>query len=64
MKRQRREVRRGDNIPPISDYAHWNEDAELMWYEENKYDMEHWDEIVEVDDVQGWEDDGYEADYN
>jgi hypothetical protein len=26
-------------IPPVSDYAHWNEDAELMWYEENKYDM-------------------------
>lgn len=26
-------------IPPISDYAHWNEDAEYMWYQENKYDM-------------------------
>jgi len=27
-------------IPPISDYSHWNEDAEYMWYMENKYDME------------------------
>jgi len=53
--------RRGDDIPPVSDYAHWNEDAELMWYQENKYDMEHADEIVEEDDVQGWEDDAYEA---
>jgi hypothetical protein len=26
-------------VPPISDYAHWNEDAERVWYEENKYDM-------------------------
>jgi len=40
---------RGDFIPPVSDYAHWNEDAERMWYEENKYDMEHWDEPVEDD---------------
>jgi hypothetical protein len=64
MTRQRREVRRGDNIPPVSDYAHWNEEAEAMWYAENKYDMDHADEIVEVDDVQGWEDDGYEADFN
>lgn len=30
---------RGDEIPPVSDYAHYNEDAQLMWYEENKYDM-------------------------
>jgi hypothetical protein len=48
--------RRGDNIPPVSDYAHWNEDAQRMWYEENKYDMAHWDEIVEDDD---WEDASY-----
>lgn len=38
---------RGDFIPPVSDYAHWNEDAQRIWYEENKYDMEHWDEPVE-----------------
>jgi hypothetical protein len=42
--------RRGDNIPPISDYAHWNEDAQRVWYEENKYDMQHADEIIEEDD--------------
>lgn len=30
-----------NGIPPISDYAHWNEDAERIWYEENKYDMLH-----------------------
>ena len=30
-----------NGIPPISDYAHWNEDAALIWYEENKYDMAH-----------------------
>lgn len=53
--------RRGDNIPPISDYAHWNEDAYYMWYQENKYDMEHADEIID-DDI----DDGPdpEPDYN
>lgn len=42
--------RRGDDIPPVSDYSHWNEDAERMWYQENRYDMEHADEIVEFDD--------------
>lgn len=30
----------GRGIPSVSDYAHWNEDAHLMWYQENKYDME------------------------
>lgn len=46
----RRRLRlRGDDIPPVSAYAHWNEDAERVWYEENKYDMEHWDEPVEDD---------------
>ena len=39
--------RRGDNIPPVSDYSHWNEDAEAIWYLENRYDMEHADEIIE-----------------
>lgn len=43
-------TRRGDNIPSVKDYAHWNEDAERIWYEENKYDMEHADEIISYDD--------------
>lgn len=49
-------TRRGDNIPPVSDYAHWNEDAEAMWYAENRYDMEHADELVD----DGQEDDHYD----
>lgn len=52
--------RRGDNIPPISDYAHWNEDAYYMWYEENKYDMMYADEIIEDDDDDRYDD--YEMD--
>jgi len=43
-------AKRGDFIPPVSDYAHWNEDAHAMWYQENRYDMEHWDEYVEDPD--------------
>lgn len=27
------------DIPPVSDYSHWNEEAESMWYAENRYDM-------------------------
>lgn len=42
--------RRGDNIPKVSDYAHYNEEAAAVWYAENKYDMDHADEIVEEDD--------------
>jgi hypothetical protein len=49
-------TRRGDNIPSVSEYSHWNEDAQFMWYNENKYDMEHADE--EIDDY-----DDYEEDY-
>lgn len=41
-------MRRGDNIPSVSEYAHWNEDAEYMWYQENRYDMMYADE--ELDD--------------
>lgn len=41
---------RGDDIPPVSDYAHWNEDAQLMWYQENRYDMEHAGEPLDDDD--------------
>ena len=42
--------RRGDDIPPVSAYAHYNEEAESMWYLENRYDMENADEIIENDD--------------
>jgi hypothetical protein len=60
-------ARRGDFIPPVSDYAHWNEDAQAMWYAENKYDMDHADEYIEDpdDDNRGWgydDDEGYEED--
>jgi hypothetical protein len=37
-----------NGILSISDYSHWNEDAALMWYEENKYDMTH-PEVFEDD---------------
>lgn len=30
-----------NGIPSVSDYSHWNEDAQRVWYEENRYDMEH-----------------------
>jgi hypothetical protein len=53
-------VRRGDNIPPVSDYAHWNEDAEMMWYQENRYDMEHADEIIEDDPYEDYDPEMYE----
>lgn len=42
-----RVVRRGDNIPDVSAYAHYNEEAQAIWYAENRYDMEHADEILE-----------------
>lgn len=43
-------MRRVDNIPSVSEYAHYNEDAYAVWYEENKYDMAHADEIIEDDE--------------
>jgi hypothetical protein len=46
-------------IPSVSDYSHWNEDAELMWYQENRYDMMHGTEYDYEDD-----DDYYPEDYN
>lgn len=49
----RRPARRGDNIPSVADYAHHNEDAQAIWWLENKYDMEHADEILD-----DWEDNG------
>jgi hypothetical protein len=42
--------RRSDNIPPRSDYGHWGEERDAMWYEENKYDMMYGDEIIIDDD--------------
>ena len=48
-------------IPPVSDYAHWNEDAQRVWYEENKYDMEH-PEVFEPD-VDDWLEAAYEDRY-
>jgi len=32
------------DIPSVSDYAHHNEMAEQVWWLENRYDMEHYDE--------------------
>ena len=49
-------AKRGDSIPPVSDYAHWNEDAEAMWYLENKYDMDHYDEEMYYDEDEGYDD--------
>jgi hypothetical protein len=41
---------RGDNIPPLSDYDHWNEERDAMWYAENKYDMMYADEPMDNDE--------------
>lgn len=54
----KRPKRRGDDIPTVADYAHWNEDAHYMWFQENRYDMEHADELIEDDsDYEGDDDD-------
>lgn len=26
-------------VPTVADYAHWGEEAEQVWYEENRYDL-------------------------
>lgn len=41
---------------PLADYAHWNEDAEYMWWHE---EGKHMDEPPEPDDDwgPGWDDD-------
>jgi hypothetical protein len=39
-------------IPSVADYAHWNEEAEMVWYLENRYDMENPSEEEPEDD--GW----------
>lgn len=51
-------------IPPVSDYSHWNEDAELMWYLENRYDMEYGieDDFDEPGYDYDWDDDDDEID--
>jgi len=62
-KRAPRPQRRGDNIPTVADYAHYGEEAEAVWYAENKYDMEHSDELISDgsdDDI--FDDDGDEED--
>ncbi len=64
MTAQRRgPVRRGDNIPTIADYAHCNEEAAAMWWAENRYDMEHADEIIDEGfyDEEDYDDDDDEA---
>lgn len=60
QKEQKRPPRprvRGDLIPPVSDYSHWNEDAQRIWYEENRYDMEYWDEPIEYDEKEDFDGD-------
>jgi hypothetical protein len=52
-----RQRRRGDDIPSVSEYAHWNEDAELMWFQENRSDMEYADEIIEDESYDDYTDD-------
>jgi hypothetical protein len=62
QKSRRRVRRRGDDIPSVSDYAHYNEEAYAMWYAENRYDMENADEIIEDPDEDLLEPDEYEED--
>ena len=42
-------VKRGANSPSVSDDSHWNDDAQRIWYEENKYDMQYADEEMDED---------------
>jgi hypothetical protein len=57
-------AKRGDNIPTVADYAHWNEEAEAMWYAENRYDMEHWDEEMDDDNDREWDPDPFEEGFD
>lgn len=50
MKRPVRPRRRGDDIPSVSEYAHHGEEAQAIWYAENRYDMEHADELFDDDE--------------
>lgn len=47
---------RGDEIPSVSEYAHHNEDAERIWYEENKYDMFYAGEPMDDDPYDDYDD--------
>lgn len=53
---RRKGRRHASDIPSVSDYAHWNEEAERVWYQENKYDMYYGDESSYYDE----RDEGYE----
>lgn len=44
-------------VPPISDYDHWGEDAERVWYDENRSDM-YYGEEADLDEY--YEDDAPE----
>lgn len=48
---------RGDDIPPVSAYEHWNEDAELVHYLENRYDMMYAGEPLDDDPYDDYEED-------
>lgn len=48
-------------IPPVSDYAHWNEEAEAVWFAENAYDMEHGYDVWSDDDYDWFADDDDEG---
>jgi hypothetical protein len=47
---------RGDDVPPISAYAHWGEEAEQVWWLENKYDMQNAGEPLDDPNEEDWED--------
>lgn len=55
-KRPVRPRRRGDDIPSVSEYSHWNEDAQAIWWLENRYDMEHADEPLDEPDDGDYDD--------
>lgn len=59
--RQDGTIRRGDNIPDVRAYAHYNEEAQAIWYAENRYDMEHPDEVIGYDEERHYSDD-YDVD--
>jgi len=63
MPSPKRQPRRGDNNPDVSAYSHYNEEAYSMWYAENKYDMEHADEILEQDEGDPYHDDPDEGEF-
>lgn len=48
------------NIPSISEYSHWNEEAASVWYAENRYDMmypeDDYDDYDDYDDRDYYDD--------